>query len=562
MANSNIEKQREMILAAEKKGKGATYKTYVRLSGPGWLQSAITLGGGSLAGSLYLGIIGGYELMWLQPLMMMFGIVMLSAIGYVVLSTGERPLAALNNHVNPVLGYGWAIATLMANMVWAMPQFSLGTAALQQNLGVFDFESGKYICALLLFVIGAFVVWLYDASAKGYKIFDVALKVMVGIVVLSFFMVVFALTLSDTGLPWGTILRGFIPNPGLLFEPASSLQGLVAASSAPEYWSDELVSQQRDRMVAAAATAVGINMTFLLPYSLLKRGWDKDFRGLARFDMATALFIPFLLATSCVVIAAASQFHASPEKGLIEVHSGTTVEVSAMLQADYEENLTKMLNATGGEATAAVMGALPEADRTLAATLIQRDAFALANSLENLAGEGIAQIVFGVGVVGMAISTIIILMLINGFVICELLGKPTTGKLYYAGCMLAGVAGALGALFLWSGKAQFYLAVPTSRFGMVLLPIAYIAFFFLMNNKKLLGDAMPQGASRIWWNILMGIAVLLALTGASISILNDKAMIPGTGISVKSIGLALLAILFIWAVIIHFKRKGSNSASA
>ena len=67
MSGPIIEKQREMILAAEKQGKGATYKTFVKLSGPGWLQSAITLGGGSLAGSLYLGIIGGYELMWLQP---------------------------------------------------------------------------------------------------------------------------------------------------------------------------------------------------------------------------------------------------------------------------------------------------------------------------------------------------------------------------------------------------------------------------------------------------------------------------------------------------------------
>ena len=89
--------------------------------------SAITLGGGSLAGSLYLGIIGGYELMWLQPLMMIFGIVMLSAISYVALSTGEKPFQALNSHVNPVLGWGWIIATLMANMVWALPQYSLAT---------------------------------------------------------------------------------------------------------------------------------------------------------------------------------------------------------------------------------------------------------------------------------------------------------------------------------------------------------------------------------------------------------------------------------------------------
>jgi hypothetical protein len=162
----------------------------------------------------------------------------------------------------------------------------------------------------------------------------------------------------------------------------------------------------------------------------------------------------------------------------------------------------------------------------------------------------------------MAISTIIILMLINGFVICELAGKPTTGKLYQFGCILAALAGAFGALFLWSGNAQFYLAVPTSKFGMVLLPIAYIAFFFLMNNKKLLGDAMPRGASRIWWNVLMSIAVLLALTGASISILNDKAMIPGTDIAVKNIGLILLAILTVWAVIIHFMRKkGRDSAT-
>ncbi len=549
-----------MLVSAAKEGTGASVKTYVKLSGPGWLQSAITLGGGSLAGSLYLGIIGGYELMWLQPLMMIFGIVMLSAIAYVSLSTGERPLAALNNHVNPVLGYGWAVATLMANMVWAMPQFSLGTAAMRQNLGLFSGNGGEYICAILLFAIGVFVVWLYDASAKGYKIFDYALKIMVGIVVLSFFLVVFALTFSDQGLPWGKIFAGFIPKPSMLFEPASSLSPLVAASSAPEYWSDLLVSQQRDRMVAAAATAVGINMTFLLPYSLLKRGWDKDFRGLARFDLATALFIPFLLATSCVVIAAASQFHANPEAGLIEVHSGANVEVADKLVAAYEGNLGKMLSATGGgDATAAVMGALPEADRVLAATLIQRDAFALANSLENLAGPGIAQIVFGIGVVGMAISTIIILMLINGFVICELAGKPTKGKLYFIGCLLAGIAGALGALFLWSGKAQFYLAVPTSRFGMVLLPIAYIAFFFLMNNKKLLGDALPQGASRIWWNVLMAIAVLLALTGATVSLLNDKAMLPGTGISVKMIAFILLAILAAWALVIHFKRKGATS---
>src|SRR6056297_2575818 len=64
---------------------GARLKYYAKRTGPGWLQAAITLGGGSLAGALFLGVMMGYNLMWLQPLAMIFGVVMLSAIAYVTL---------------------------------------------------------------------------------------------------------------------------------------------------------------------------------------------------------------------------------------------------------------------------------------------------------------------------------------------------------------------------------------------------------------------------------------------------------------------------------------------
>ncbi len=564
MSDENQDKaqaQEQMILDAQGKGTGETIKTYVKLSGPGWLQSAITLGGGSLAGSLYLGIIGGYDMMWLQPLMMIFGVVMLSAISYVTLSTGERPFHALNNHVNPVLGWGWLIASMMAILVWAMPQFSLGTAALQQNLGMFNFEGGKQVACLLLFIVSTVIVLMYDKGGLAYKIFDIILKLMVGLVVVSFFLVILAMATSEAGLPWGRIIMGFIPNPNLLFEPASALKELVAQSSAKEYWNEVVVSAQRDRMVAAAATAVGINMTFLLPYSMMKRGWNKNFRGLAIFDLSTGLFVPFLLATSCVVIAAATQFHANPEPGLIEVHqAGADVSsVPAKTKEAYEKNLTAMLKATGQAATpeeaAAKWATLPEADRVIASTLIQRDAFALANSLEKLAGKGISQTVFGVGVVGMAVSSIIILMLINGFALCEMVGEKSAGMLYKIGCILPGITGAIGALYLWKGDTLFYLAVPTSRFGMVLLPIAYIAFFCLMNNKKLLGDALPQGRAKTVWNSLMGIAVVLACIGAAVSILNDKAALPGTEIMVKHLAMGLIGILVVVALIIQFKRK-------
>ena len=56
------------------------------------------------------------------------------AIAYVTLSTGERPLRAINKHVNPMLGWGWLFASMAANIVWSMPQYALATASFQQNL--------------------------------------------------------------------------------------------------------------------------------------------------------------------------------------------------------------------------------------------------------------------------------------------------------------------------------------------------------------------------------------------------------------------------------------------
>ena len=101
-----VDAEVEAIRAAQQAGPLATLGTYLRLSGPGWLQSAITLGGGSLASSLYLGVLAGFSMLWLQPLAMALGIVMLSAIAWVTLSTGERPFRAINQHVSPVLGWG------------------------------------------------------------------------------------------------------------------------------------------------------------------------------------------------------------------------------------------------------------------------------------------------------------------------------------------------------------------------------------------------------------------------------------------------------------------------
>ena len=508
-SNDNLAAEKKLLAEANQKPLLSRWGTFAKLSGPGWLQGAITLGGGSLAGSLYLGVIGGYELLWLQPLMMIFGVLMLSVIGYVTLSTGEKPFRAINKHINPVLGWGWLIAAMLANLVWAMPQFSLGTAAIQQNFGILDGESGNLICAVLLFVIGTAVVWAYDSGNTGIKVFEIILKVMVAIVVLSFLGVVVVMA-GD--LKWGEIFAGFIPNPGLLFEPASKFTEIIAQSSNPDYWKEVILGSQRDRMVTAAATAVGINMTFLLPYSMLRKGWGKEHRGLASFDLSIGLFMPFFLATTCVMIASASQFHTKFDEGLLD--SSKATPLTKKLEGAYTKNLGAF------EAQLEQGAEANETDKKLAAMLVSRDAFQLAGSLENLTGnKAVSQTVFGIGVLGMAISTIIILMLINGFAVTEMMGAEIGGMKHKIGSILPGITGALGFLFLWGdADAKFWLAVPTSVFGMVLLPIAYITFFLMINNKGLMGTSLPQGNKRIVLNIAMGVALVAATIGAGWSI--------------------------------------------
>ena len=541
-SNDSFAAEKNLLAEANQKPLLSRWGTFAKLSGPGWLQGAITLGGGSLAGSLYIGVIGGYELLWLQPLMMIFGVLMLSVIGYVTLSTGEKPFRAINKHINPVLGWGWLIAAMLANLVWAMPQFGLGTAAIQQNFGILDSDNGKYICALLLFVIGAAVVWSYDSGNKGVKVFEIILKIMVGVVVLSFFGVVIVMSGE---LEWGAIFAGFIPNFSLLFEPASKFTGIIAESGDPDYWKDIILGSQRDRMVPAAATAVGINMTFLLPYSMLRKGWGRAHRGLATFDLSLGLFLPFFLATTCVVIASASQFHGKYDEGLLDPTKKTAL--TEKLQGAYDKNLSGIQKQLGE-------GKEPNLiDRQLAAMLVSRDAFQLAGSLENLTdNKTVSQTVFGIGVLGMAISTIIILMLINGFTVTEMLGAEIGGMKHRIGSILPGVSGALGFLFLWSNaEAKFWLAVPTSVFGMVLLPIAYITFFLMINSRSLMGDALPQGNKRIVLNIAMLVALVAATIGAGWSIWSK---VQWTGVTV--VGLFILAAVF--AHLLRSDRSAEN----
>ena len=509
---ANIEQQKQFLQKAEASGLLTRLGAYARLSGPGWLQSAITLGGGSLASSLFLGVLAGYSLLWLQPLAILLGVIMLCAISHVTLSTGQSPFVSIKNEINPVLAWGWAIATIMANIVWCLPQFSLGTAAVTQNLFPgFDGTLAKVgVCSVLL-LLAIIVIWVSEKGSRGAKTFDLILKVMVGLIVVSFFGVVVKMTLTGE-LNWGEILPGFAPDLSMLFQPAQVYeQFLTQTGEFSSFWENKIVGAQRDVMIAAAASAVGINMTFFMPFVLLRRKWGREHRGLAKFDLWTALLIPYVVATSCVVIAAGSQFNGKPESAYLDFenkilhpnlekgfHGLTTARIITEIGASEYDALAPIQQEQ-------LLTDLPEADKQLAAMLVKRDSFNLAASLEGLLGSRVySHWVFGIGVVGMALSTIIILMTINGHAVCEVLGKPHQGPPFLMGAFVAGI-GVLGP-FVWS-DAAFWLAVPTSIIGFTLIPLAYLSFFLLINNKRVLGRERPEGKARWLWNAFLLLAL-------------------------------------------------------
>lgn len=530
MSTEESNREEALLIEAQEAPLMKKLGIFTKLSGPGWLQGAITLGGGSLAGALYLGVIAGFGLLWLQPLAMICGIIMLSAIAYVTLSTEKAPFGLVNTHLSPLLGWSWLIATIMANIVWCMPQFNLGRAAIQQNLmpSVGSSNTSTAIICLILLAIGFGVNVLYESEGKGAKTFDRIIKVMVGLIVLSFIAVVITLTVSGS-VNWGSLLAGLIPDPSLLVEPAASLKAIIAQSTQPDWWTEKIVNDQRDIIIAAFGTAVGINMTWLLPYSLLKKRWGRVQRGFSIFDLSIGLFIPFFLATSCVVIAAASQFHAKTGDVDPALGEGTL----AQLVAEHP-------------------GSTNAADLELALTLVKRDNFQLANALEPLAGKVVSQSIFGFGVLGMAVSTIIILMLINGLAFQELLGKRGDKGAHYIGCAVSGIAGFIGP-FVWS-QAAAALAIPTSVIGGSLIPIAYFTFFLMMNSKKVLGEHRPEGTARLVWNLLMGLATGIATLG-SVWVLSGKAHLRDWHGMIPAAGLVLLAILFIVGTLSFIKNE-------
>ena len=215
-------------------------------------------------------------------------------------------------------------------------------------------------------------------------------------------------------------------------------------------------------LMAALGTAVGINMTFVYGYTLLHRGWGRSERTLSRYDSVLGLVLPYLLVTTLISLAAAGSLH-------------------------------------GGEGTVASRLSPQQAGAMFAAA-----------GLGDVAGR----LVFPLGVLGMAVGSLVMHMLTCGAAAREMFGFADDSLAYRLCCLLPTPA-VLG-VFLWTAMGP-YVILPTSAICGFLLPIAYVGWLVLNNRSDYLGDAMPAGPRRQLYNGAMVLCIVTVLASVTYS---------------------------------------------
>ena len=425
---------------------------YIKRTGPGLMQSAMTLGAGSATASVVAGASFGYKLLWVQPVAMFLGVMMLAALGNVVLTTGERPYRAFGREMSKTLVFLWALGTIMASIIWHFPQYALAAAA-ARDMGAMGGMTllgadGGFTCSgyalsfgvgLIILAINVFTVFSYGSSTRGIKLYEWFLRGVIGSVVLVFAVVVIG---SFSQIEWAEVGKGFIGWYGI-----------------PEWQNPKHITL----VLGMLGAAVGINMTFLYPYSLLAKGWGKEHKALARWDLGMSMFLPFTLVTSLVIMA-------MTVTGVYEGHD-----------------------------------VLQEGLKPIAA----------AKSFTGILGEHAGRIFFDLGMIAMTCTAISVHMVVCGFTFCEMFGLEYT-KTRFRIFALTPAIGLFGVV----ATLPFWFPVVASAVCFAMLPVAYLTFLIMNNKRSYIGDAVGSGFGRVLFNAILCVALLMATIGSVIGINN------------------------------------------
>lgn len=449
-----LAREKAELAALEGKPSFERFRAYLKRTGPGLLQSAMTLGAGSATASVVAGASFGCKLLWVQPVGMFLGVMMLAALGNVVLTRGERPYEAFGRELSRTLAFLWALGTIVSSIVWHFPQYGLAASAMRDLVALAGVEThavapdgarvftaaglrAGFAVGAAILAVNVFTVFSYGGSTRGIRLYEWFLRSVIGLVIAMFAVVV----LSNASR----------------IQPVEILKGFVGWYGIPGYPDPKHVTL----VLGMLGAAVGINMTFLYPYSLLAKGWGREHKTLARFDLALSMFLPFALVTSLILLGMT----------VTGIYTGEDVLRSGLQPVDAAASLRGVLGERGG------------------------------------------RIVFDLGLIAMTSSAISTHMVVCGFTLCEMFRLEYT-KARFRLFALAPAVGILGV----ATKLPFWFPVVASAICFAMLPIAYLTFLIMNNRRSYIGEAVGRGVRRAAFNAILAVALALATVGSLIQL--------------------------------------------
>ena len=441
-------KEARVLEKGNSQGTFSKYLTFTKINGPAMWLALAALSAGSLIRSLGVGQRLGTEGLRVQAWALLLGMFSLWAVSHITLNSQQSLFALLKNEWNPSLSWWLAGAAMLTNFAWCIPQFKFGAeitgSLLFPDLGS---KAGKIGVAVIMLGLSIFLSFWYERSGLRSKLFQWTLR----LILLSLFAclltsVIIALPKSNISIT--NILSGFIPSPTHFNEVSSSYHPLLEKTGDfRSFWEDQLVVRQKELTLITFSSTLGINLLFGLPLLLLGRGWKRGHNEFAKFNLFSGLFIPFLLCSSCITLLSAVAHQRligepieSIEKNslFVEKESSSQVHDLLALRVSYEIGKHEY-NALAPFQQEEKINDLSLADQRLAKLVISSNIKQWILSFSQGGNESLKYLL-GVSVILISFSTIVVLMVLNGHLVCEVLGKPHKGAPFQSGSLLLALA--------------------------------------------------------------------------------------------------------------------------
>jgi Mn2+/Fe2+ NRAMP family transporter len=171
--------------------------------GPGLLLAATGVGGGDLATATFVGGLLGTTILWAVALGAFMKFVVTEGLARWQLATGETIIEGAVRRLGPVVVWVFLPYFLLWAFFVGSAQMSANGVSLHAMIPVFDdANTGKIVFGVLSSVAGLAIVW-----RGGYRGFDIAMKICIGVM-----FATVALTAIALWPGTGVVLRGlFIP---------------------------------------------------------------------------------------------------------------------------------------------------------------------------------------------------------------------------------------------------------------------------------------------------------------------------------------------------------------